>query len=107
MTYAQRHIKRFRPIFQNSHRTTIRVEKDRWLLFKKQCQEMSLTTCFIIRSLIEKWLEATYSEKKLFTRTRKKAKYVPRHKQYGWVYDRELQSLKKVDEKGRYLSGML
>lgn len=98
MEYAQRHIKRFRPIFQNSHRTTIRVEKDRWLLFKKRTHEMGLTSCFVLRSLMEKWLEETYSEKVLFTRARTK-------EDYGWIYDRELQSLMKTDKKGRYLAG--
>lgn len=76
MVYAQRHINTLRSAFKNSHRTTIRVEKERWLVFKKKCRDMGLTTCFVMRSLMENWLEATYRNKVLFdvARARKPTK---------------------------------
>ena len=66
MQYAQRHINSLRSAFKKAHRTTLRVEKDRWTVFKKRCHDMGLTTCFVMRSLMENWLEATYRNKVLF-----------------------------------------
>jgi len=72
MQYAQRHINSLRSAFKKAHRTTLRVEKDRWLVFKNKCHDMGLTTCFVMRSLMENWLEATYRNKVLFDVRKKK-----------------------------------
>jgi len=79
--------------FEHIHRTTLRIDQKTWDAFKQLCSELDITTCFVMRSLIHEWLNSC----------------PPRHtavKNYGWVYDREMQSLMKVDEMGRYLAGL-
>jgi len=61
--------------------------------FNAKCASIGLSTCFIIRSLMEEWLKTPPQRPTAV-------------KDYGWVYDRELQSLMKIDQKGRYLAGL-
>ena len=97
MQYAQSHIKTYRYPIQNSHRTTIKVEKEEWLAFKKEARTRGLTTCFLIRQFVHKWLLGAYSGKVLFDR----ARYT------HWEYLKEPMMLVKVDKKGKIMAESL
>ena len=44
--------------YQNVTKTSIRMDADLWLEFKKEVHSVNLTTCLVIRALIRNWIEA-------------------------------------------------
>jgi len=45
------------PRTYRNHRTTIRVFPDEWQTFKETCHQYGLTTCYVLRCFIHKWLD--------------------------------------------------
>jgi len=66
----------------------MRWEKKQWEYFKKTVKKNRLTTCFVLRQLGMQWARAQRHTEDKFTH---------------WVYDKELQSIIKVDRHGRWL----
>lgn len=77
--------------FKNTVKTSYRMPLSLREAFNEKCARIGLKTCFVIRSLMYEWLK-TPPQRPTAVRFEK------------WIYDRPLQSLMKVDSKGRYVA---
>ena len=81
-------------MLKNTCKTSIEMDSDLWIEFKKEVYSLNLTTCLVIRGLIHRWIEAVRSiSTPTGTKNGKEGRKHIKKQTWQWIYNKKTMTL--------------